>query len=187
MIATRLTEPVAEPLLLADTKTFLRVSSADDDALITQLIRSARDAVEKQTALCLIDQSWRLVLDSWPVSGCISVPVRPLKTVTAIRVLDRNAIATTVAVSNVDVVQAAQTLRLKAVLPMPDRMMGGIEIDISAGFGAAGTSVPGALLQAMRLMIAFWYENRGDAGVSEAQPEAAMKLMAPFRRRRLAQ
>jgi uncharacterized phiE125 gp8 family phage protein len=185
MIATRLAEPTAEPLLLADLKTFLRVSGTDDDALITQLIRSARDAVEKETALCLIDQNWRLVLDAWPASGLTKVPVRPLKAVTAMRVFDRNVVPTTVALSNVDVMPVAQALYFKTAMPVPGRTLSGIEIDVTAGFGATGTAVPGALLQAMRLMAAFWFENRGDAGLSEALPEAALKLMAPFRLRKL--
>jgi uncharacterized phiE125 gp8 family phage protein len=51
--------PAIEPLSLDEAKTFLRVETGDDDALITALIAAARLHVESQTHLALITQSLR--------------------------------------------------------------------------------------------------------------------------------
>ncbi|HEY8334021.1 MAG TPA: head-tail connector protein, partial [Tardiphaga sp.] len=46
-------------------------------------------------------------------------------------------------------------------LPPPGRDVAGIEIDIEVGFGAVASDVPEPLRQAMRLLVAHWYDNRG--------------------------
>ncbi|MBY0407045.1 MAG: head-tail connector protein, partial [Rickettsiales bacterium] len=43
----RATAPVAEPLTLAETKLYLRVSGGDEDALIGDMIASARIMAEQ--------------------------------------------------------------------------------------------------------------------------------------------
>src|SRR5579864_4819105 len=60
------TPPAAEPILLADAKNFCRQIIADDDALITDLIIAAREKVEADTGLSLINKGFRQSLDSFP-------------------------------------------------------------------------------------------------------------------------
>jgi uncharacterized phiE125 gp8 family phage protein len=186
MLATRLSGPAAEPLLLTDAKTYLRVSGTEDDILIGTLIRAARETIERETGLGLIDQTWRLVLDAWPPAWLIAVPLRPFKSLDAVRVLDANAAPSVVALSTFDVSVAAGTIRLKSRPADPLRLSAGIELDITIGFGTAGSAIPNALVQAIQQLVAFWYENRGDAGPPVAPPESVLRVLAPFRKRRLA-
>jgi Phage gp6-like head-tail connector protein len=58
--------PVAEPLLSADVKNFLKVSVSNDDPFITELIQSAREEVEGFTGRSLINKGYRQSLDSFP-------------------------------------------------------------------------------------------------------------------------
>jgi uncharacterized phiE125 gp8 family phage protein len=70
-------------------------------------------------------------------------------------------------------------------LPAPGRIAAGIELDVSVGYGDAATDVPEALRQAIRLLAAHWYENRGlvITGVAQvaALPSTVAALIAPYR------
>ena len=65
------------------------------------------------------------------------------------------------------------------VMPQPGRAAAGIEIDVIAGFGDAGGDVPPALMQALRMLVAHWYENRGliAIGGSVAMMPASVNAM----------
>ena len=68
------------------------------------------------------------------------------------------------------------------------RVMNGIEVDFTAGFGEAGTDVPDLLRRAVLVLVAHWYEFR--AGFSPSQqpvsyPAGYERLIASYRGRRL--
>jgi len=58
--------PIAEPLLLADVKNFLKVSVSNDDTFIEDLIQSAREEVEGFTGRSIVNKGYRQSLDSFP-------------------------------------------------------------------------------------------------------------------------
>jgi uncharacterized phiE125 gp8 family phage protein len=69
-------------------------------------------------------------------------------------------------------------------LPAPGRPVAGIEIDVDAGYGAGPSNVPDALRQAVKLLVAHWYENRGLIAVGQTVavlPAAVAALIAPYR------
>jgi uncharacterized phiE125 gp8 family phage protein len=45
--------------------------------------------------------------------------------------------------------------------------------------------VPDPLRLAMKIMVAYWFENRGDVAGAQSLPPDALALVAPFRRARL--
>jgi uncharacterized phiE125 gp8 family phage protein len=185
MLATLLTGPAIEPLGLAELKLHLRLTSTDEDALLTTLLRTARDWIERETGLALIDQTWRLTLDAWPLFNVIAVPLRPFRSLVAARILDANAVATSLSAGLFDAVPAAGKLLLRQRPADPGRPVAGIEIDVLAGFGSTAASVPQPLIAAMQMLCAYWFENRGDAAALSTWPEAVPRLVAPFRKRRL--
>lgn len=71
MTLTRIAGPAVEPITLSEAKAHLRVTDTVEDALISNLIKAAREEVEQATGLALITQEWRLYLDSWPPSGLV--------------------------------------------------------------------------------------------------------------------
>jgi len=184
MASILLAPPAVEPLSLAEAKVFLRLEMADDDPLIAALISAARLHVETQTGLALVTQRWRMVLDCWPVNGRIAARPAPLQALVAARVFDFDGEARTIDAQTF--VPNASTSTLSIIpwaLPMPTRIAAGIEIDIAVGFGDAASDVPEPIRQAIRLLVAHWYENRAIVAGSEAAPvpSHAAALIAPYR------
>ena len=68
-------------------------------------------------------------------------------------------------------------------LPAPGRLAAGIELDVTVGYGDAAVDVPQALRQAIRLLVAHWYENRGlvTVGTATVLPQSVAALIAPYR------
>ncbi|MBX9822304.1 head-tail connector protein [Afipia birgiae] len=162
MPAYLITAPAAEPLSLVDAKHFLRVEHGDDDAIITALVSAARNHIEALTRNALIVQTWRLVLDRWPDGGRIAPRIGPLRALAAARVFNAENDASTIDPEIFVVDAAAGVLAAPSwSLPVPGRSVAGIELDIEVGFGAAASDVPPTLLQAIRMLVAHWYENRG--------------------------
>jgi uncharacterized phiE125 gp8 family phage protein len=184
MSAILLTPPAIEPLSLEEARGFLRVDYTDDDALIASLVAAARMQVETHTRRALITQSWRLVADRWPADGRIAVVPAPLQSLLAVRVYDcaNNGQALDVQAFVPDL-GASALLVEPWTMPAPGRPQAGIELDVVVGYGGAATDVPEPLRQAMRLLVAHWYDNRGltAAGEAGALPQAVATLIAPYR------
>ena len=185
-----LTGPAAEPLTLAEAKAWLRLDTTDEDDLVTALIVSARLMVEAATRRALITQTWRLVYDAWP-----ALPLRlrpaPVQSVAAIRTYDITNISSPVAPAGYWIDASPNAARLIFITPPPPpgRVLAGIEIDVTAGYGAAASAVPEPLRQAARMLVAHWFEARGDTGAAPALehlPAPVAALIAPFRSVRLA-
>lgn len=178
-----LTPPAVEPVSLAEAKLYLRVEHASDDDVIAALIAGSRIHVETQTRRALIAQTWRLVFDRWPAKGRIAVTPVPLRALLAARVYRADGATQPVGLDAfaVDLAGGALSFALGAV-PAPGRAAGGIELDVEAGYGDAPDDVPEPLRQAIRVLVAHWYENRGLIGERAAVlPESAAALIAPYR------
>ncbi|HZP70640.1 MAG TPA: head-tail connector protein [Pseudolabrys sp.] len=184
MSSILLAPPAAEPLTLAEAKAFLRVETAEDDALIAALIAAARLHVETQAGLALITQGWRMVLDCWPGSGRITVRPGPLRALTGARVFDfdgeAHALDTQAFVPDAG---ASSLAFMPWALPVPTRLAAGIELDVTVGFGDAAADVPEPLRQAIRLLAAHWYENRAAVPGHDSAPlpPGAAALIAAYR------
>lgn len=59
-------QPVAEPITLAEAKTFLRVDGTDEDLLIAALIKASREACEVFTGRSFCNKGYLMTLDSFP-------------------------------------------------------------------------------------------------------------------------
>ena len=188
MTPTLITGPAMEPLSLLEAKSWLRVDASDEDVLIQSLITSARLAVEAATNRLLISQQWRVSLDAWPDGLSLALPLTPVSSVSRIRILDVNGVATDVPTDlysldgNID----RARLLLGANMPTPGQTFSGIWIDLVVGYGDAA-SVPEPFRLAIRGLVAFWFANRGDADPPTARwPASVVQALAPYRIRRLA-
>jgi uncharacterized phiE125 gp8 family phage protein len=184
MASILLTGPAIEPISLEETKTFLRIEHNDEDQLIAALIAGARSHIEAQTQTALITQDWRVVLDAWPQRGRIIVRPGPLKALNATRVFDCNGDPHVIDPQAVAPDLGASTLAFVPwAMPAPGRIAAGIEIDVTVGFGDEADDVPETLRQAIRMVVAHWYENRGFASVNQnaSSPATVAALIAPYR------
>ncbi len=186
MFSTLLAAPAAEPVSLAEAKAHLRIDNSAEDAVISERITAARNFVEAATGLRLIDQQWRFTLDRWPDDGLVRFRAGPLKSLDATRLRDEAGTATSLALSNFDLVAGANAIRLRTRPADPGRPIGGIELELTLGFGASAASVPPPLREAMLQLLAYWHENRGDGEGAGGMPDSIARLLAPFRKRRIA-
>lgn len=187
MPITLLTPPVSEPLTLAEIKQWLRIDGAEEDGLIAALIATARATIERETRRCLMPQTWRLTLDAWPGEGIVALPLMPVQSVTAIRVVQAEGFITVPpAAYRVDLMRETPRIWLTGMMPQPGIGGAGIEIDIVCGYANAA-AVPEPLKHAIRMLGARLYENRGDGvGDIAALPADIAPLIAAYRRPRLA-
>lgn len=187
MIPLLVDGPQLEPLSLIEAKTWLRVDGTDEDSLIQALIIAARLMVESEIGLVLLAQNWRIIGDAWPEEETIPVRIGRILSVAGGRVFPASGAAQALPSTNFEILRGADS---DSILPLsrpaPGRLRGGVEIDIRIGFGEFAAQVPEPLRLAVRQLVAHWYENRGDAAMSERGiPAPVRALLAPFRRLRL--
>lgn len=180
-----LAAPGVEPLTLDEVKAHLRLDGADEDGLLTSLIRTARDHLERATGLAPITQRWRLYLDSVSEDGVIPIARTPLQSVEAARFY--TATGTPVPIDPATLLLDRAGLPGRILLPgpvNPGRPLGGVEIDFTAGFGATPVDVPPSIRRALLLHVAAMFEYRGAVSAADQPavlPEGYDRLLAPFR------
>lgn len=190
--------PASEPVALSGSdglKAWLRVEHAASDDEITALGKAARLLVEKLTGRALVTQTWVLTLDNFPWPGgwqyvnspaifpdphTIRVPKAPLQSVSSVEYYDLSDTLTTLAASTY-VVDATTDpgrifLAMNKVWPVTRLRPGAVRITFVAGYGAA-SAVPEDLKLAIKMCVAYWYENRGEAPDTNKLPPAAGALL----------
>ncbi|QRG04830.1 phage head-tail connector protein [Xanthobacter dioxanivorans] len=183
-MADLLAGPAAEPLTRAEAKAYLRIDGEAEDALLDALIPAARRLVEVETGRALIDQTWRFSRDAWPLRGIIPAPVSPVREIldATVETLDGSAVPVPAGTLTLVSDRAPALIRVdRAVAPAPARPHGGIVITVKAGYGPDAADVPADLIQAVRLVVAHFYEHRDGPGAATQLPAAALALMAPYR------
>tara|TARA_R110000824_G_scaffold366730_2_gene555680 strand:- start:213162 stop:213719 length:558 start_codon:yes stop_codon:yes gene_type:complete len=180
-----LTGPAGEPVSLAEARAYLRLDNETEDMLLGVLITSARMVLEADTRRAFMTQSWKLILDSWPVTK-VALPLAPASAVTEIT-LDDDAVTVAPATYDVALAGDAPCVMPRTTWPQPVNRVGGIAISFTAGYGGAG-DVPAPLKQAILLLVAHWFDNRAPVALGESVhelPISVAALVAPYRRVRL--
>jgi uncharacterized phiE125 gp8 family phage protein len=181
--------PAVEPVSIAEAKAWLRVDIDAEDALISTLVTSARLVLEAYTRLLFIEQSWRILYDSWPDGRQICIPLAPFLSLDGLTLYDSAGDPVAVQTSDYILDPAPQGARIlfKSAPPPPERAAAGIELRVKAGFGPAPADIPAPLRQALMMLVARWFENRGDVAIDAAAlPDGIAPLVVPYRRVKLA-
>lgn len=182
------TPPGIEPVTLGEAKAHLRVAHTDEDQLIGTLIAAARREIEARTGLALVEQAWTVYRDDWPDNGVIDLPLAPLKSVDELATYSDDDVKSTVDPAHYYVDAASRPPRLllrgSRVWARPGRIGNGVAISVTAGFGPNADDVPESLRQAMLVLVAHWYDHRGDSR-PPAPPLTVDALLRPFREARL--
>ncbi len=192
-MATVLTAaPAIEPISVAEAKAHLRLDTTADDTLLQTLILTSRMHIEAALDLALITQSWSCYFDAWPLQltsavHTLALPKSPIASVDGIRIYSDDGLFAALPLSSfaIDLVSrpARVARRAGTSLPTPARCVNGIEIALTAGFGATPADVPAPIRHALLLLVSHWYEHRDPAeiGTEHARvPAAISALLAPW-------
>jgi uncharacterized phiE125 gp8 family phage protein len=189
MTLFRTTAPAVEPVSLAEAKAQLRIGHDSEDDLLNGLIRAAREEVEARTGIAMIAQDWRLALDRWPRFGRVALLRHPVVEILSVTVYGTDGEASLVDPATYEVDIASRPARLYFMTrPEPARILNGIEIDFSAGFGADAEAVPEGLKRAILVLVAHWYEFRAGFGAGDQPvsiPPEFDRLISIWQRKRL--
>lgn len=180
-------QPSVEPLSLAEAKQWLRVDHPADDGLIAAIIIGVRQRLEGRTGRAFLNQGWRILLDEWPAGLEVPLLPPPVGAVSAVRVIAASGVITMLAPAayRLESRREPGLLIFETAPPAPGRLRAGIEIDITCGYGPLATDCPEPLRQAMRLLIAHVFENRGNATNPPREPPEVNALIAPYRLHRI--
>jgi uncharacterized phiE125 gp8 family phage protein len=167
-----ITAPEEEPLTLAEAKAHLRVVSTDDDALITSLIASARQAVEGYTQRSLMLQTWELALRAFPTACradaslylfAIQIPKGSLYSITSVKYVDESGVLQTMDEEDYQLDDHSEPPQLVpaygTVWPATRAQPNAVLIRYVAGYPEA-ENVPEQIKSWMKLRIGTLYENR---------------------------
>mgnify|MGYP001271768006 CR=1 FL=1 len=196
MVLVPTSGPTVEPVSLAETKIHLRVTGTSEDLLIASLITAGRVHLELALACAFITQTWSWFLDDWPKRLRLDMPLGPVQSVAAIRVLTSGDVVTTLPAQSYLLTGRSLPPRLtlkergywSSNAPSPAYGANGIEIEFIAGFGDTAADVPSPIRQALLLLIAHWFEQRSpiEVGRDGAElPPMVAELTAPYRQVRL--
>ncbi len=181
----RIAGPAVEPVSVADMRAALRAEPGEE-ALIGSLVTAARLLVEATARLVLVDGTWRLTLDRWPRDRVVPLPLAPVLALEGVRVHDgAGFVDLAPGAAILDGARDPPRLLVAPGAPEPGRPIAGVEILVRAGFGPDPADMPAPLVQAVRLLVARWFENRGDSLVDAPLPPDVAALIAPYRRLRL--
>ncbi|HMO71674.1 MAG TPA: hypothetical protein PKC84_08560 [Paracoccaceae bacterium] len=190
MLLTELAGVPAAALPVEALKAHLRLGTgfADDalqDAIVETYLRAAIAAIEGRTAKMLLARGFRLMLEDWRDGGEQALPVAPVVSVEAVRLVDGGGTEVVVDADRWRLVRDAHRPKLVATgVMLPGVPAGGrVGGDFTAGFGAAWASVPPDLAQAVFLLAAEYHEMRHEGGLRQGEglPQAVQALIGRWR------
>lgn len=179
---TIIEKPLIEPVSLEEAKTFLRVDSHQENALIESLIKVARRLVEDFTSKALITQTHRVIAGFDEVqNGAIVLPVGPFQNIASKPKVLSKASAETIHNFRVDISRPQARIYLGHQFSSELS----VQIDYRCGYGEQADDVPEPLRQGILLVVADLYENRpgensGKLGI-QALPGLVRNLLDPYR------
>lgn len=170
----RVSGPAEEPLTTADLKAHLRVSVSDEDDLLGEYARAAREWCEEYTGRALMTQTWDAYFAEWPRDGCFDLPKPPLQSVTSVKYTPKGAAQATLSAGVYQVVSVDEPGR---IVLRPDQMWPSDELDVGlpivvrlvCGY-AEEDEVPAGVRQAMRWLVGHMNENREAVSMLNVPP-----------------
>lgn len=186
MSAQCLSPPAIEPVSLADLRDWLRVDGTAEDAILANLVATARLALEGHTRRGFIQQVWRFTYLSCGPEGLMRLPLGPLRAISAIRWYDAAGLPTSLAAAASEMAQDDQRPAVRVLDPAARANAARFDVDVAIGYGDTAADVPAPLRQAILMLATNWHARRGDHPETGLTiPRAVTALVAPYRRARL--
>ena len=179
-------------LPVAEFKDHLRLGTgfADDgvqDDVLEAYLRAAIAPIEARTSKALITRSCSWTLTAWRDLAAQVLPLGPVSAITALSIFDRLGAEELIDSGKYVLEPDLHRPRLVSTgYTLPVIPVGGTAvIAFDAGFGAAWNDVPVDLGQAVKMLAALYYENRGTHPGEAGMPAGVASLIARYRPVRL--
>lgn len=182
-----ITAPTNLAVELADAKMQCRVSGADEDALITRLIRGAVARGEHQTGRAFVEQEWELVLDAFPLAE-IELAKPPQMSITSVKYLDDQGALQTLSPAayalDAEVLPGWLFPAVGTSWPATLATANAVRIRFKCGYGADASAVPEGIRDWLLVQVATLYDNRDAVALAKADNSAGSygsQLLDPYR------
>lgn len=162
----RITEPVVEPVTLADAKSHLRLDQdfTDDDLYVQTLISAARHHVETVSDRTLIRSQWQMKFDVFP-GWDIELPRPPIATgPITVSYIPSDGVYSPVSYTDFredrDATPAVIRPQWNGSWPTVRGAENDVTVTYWAGYGESPLSVPTPARHCILMLLAAWYANR---------------------------
>lgn len=168
--------PASEPITLTEAKAQCRVSTSDEDGLLTAYISAARLFVEQYTGLRIVEQTVELRTNSF--CDLEYLPTAPLQSIASVKYLDKDGAEQTLAASVYEsvLIGFAPSIRLKVDQSWPSTRIANDAVRVVAVAGYS--EAPEPIKQAISLIVASWFDSREVGPI----PAGALALLTNYRR-----
>lgn len=142
-------QPAAEPLTIDELKNRLRITTCDFDSELNDLLKAARDAVERESYRKLVTQTVEMHIEDFPGTfGDIEIRLAPIASITHVKYYDQDDVFQTVSTDDyyANLTSTPPRLVLKESKSWPVTHLerpNKVVITMVAGYGVA-SAVPSA-------------------------------------------
>lgn len=179
------TAPTVEPITVSQANSYMRLGTLDatETAYLTGLISTAREYCEGFQNRAYITQTWEMSLNRFPPehtdnlteyyrSNVIEIPKGNLQAINSVKYTNSAGIVTTLT-ENTDYIISKRGILGRISPPYgcswPTAVLYPLDpivIEFTCGYGSNGESVPQKAIQAMYMLMAYWWDNREAADTS---------------------
>lgn len=158
------TQPAQEPVTLVEAKAWCEIATADTrfDTMLQSLIKSCREAVEKQCHRAIINTVYQVSFDCFP--AVIELPRPPLVSVDSIIYIDTAGEQQTFDSDNYRVDSMSSPARITPAYgvswPVTREVTNAVIVEYTAGYGTAPENVPETIRICIRSMVADLFAHR---------------------------
>ncbi|MDP3550614.1 MAG: head-tail connector protein [Novosphingobium sp.] len=171
------------PVTVAQVKAYIGIESSEWDAMLAGFIAAATAHAQNYLGKAIGSQEWALSLDGF--ADEIALPLGPVTDVGAVTYLDADRAEQTLddGVYILDLVSTPQRIVRdpEESWPATANVPNAVTVAFTTGFATA----PAEVVQAIQMLVAFWWENRSAVNVgniTSVLPFGVEALLQPLRR-----
>lgn len=155
------TMPSTQIVSTEEMRSQLRVVGLQDDNDIEFYIKAGTALLEKKLGRALIERTITLYFDNC-FPGVIYLRKPPVTAVASVKYINTDGAETTLASFQEDLNARRPILMPAYNTDWPDtkEILNAVYVAYTAGYGSTAAAVPDDIKQALRLMVATWFENR---------------------------
>lgn len=182
---TLYTAPTIEPVSVSELRDHLRLDDHTESGMLSGFITAARTHLENIAWRAFISQTWDVYFDAFEAK--MVVPRPPLSSITSITYVDTagstQTLSTSIYEAGIENELGHVRLQYNQTWPTTRGHSDDIRVRAVCGYGAASSSVPQPIRQAILLLAGYWYSQRETASNESLSkvPYAVESLIASYR------